>query len=177
MKKSSSSFFLPAAVAATLSVGIPSAFAGGPDLERAGFPSYGRQLSDTSSVEKADREGDGFSRFASPSTDGRTTGAVATVQGVKTYAEGDGYSQFTVKFDASTVAEASHSSLPCAIALSDGSTLHVFPNGKMGMENRYGNASYMKAGEVMKAADGTAIIMNGNEVQQTDILLRGSSRG
>ena len=57
-----------------------------------------------------------------------------------------------------------------SVELADGSTLHVFRDGKMGMEDRFGRAFLMKEGQVMKARDGTTIEMKGNEAQRVDAL-------
>jgi hypothetical protein len=50
------------------------------------------------------------------------------------------------------------------IQLNDGSTVHVFADGKMGMESKFGSAAYMQPGHVMETKDGKKIVMNGNEV-------------
>lgn len=59
-----------------------------------------------------------------------------------------------------------------SIPLKDGSTVHVFENGKMAMEDKLGRAVYMSDGEVMQTTDGQKIIMRGNEVARLDILLK-----
>ena len=65
-----------------------------------------------------------------------------------------------------------------SIELKDGSTIHVFKDGKMGMEDKYGRAAYMESGHVMETKDGKKIIMEGNEVWRVDELLNPvSSRG
>ncbi len=58
-----------------------------------------------------------------------------------------------------------------SIQLKDGSTVHVFADGKMAMENQVGRAVYMEPGQVMQAKDGKTIAMNGNEVARLDQLL------
>ena len=58
-----------------------------------------------------------------------------------------------------------------SIPLKDGSTVHVFENGKMAMEDALGRARYMSDGEVMETSDGQKIIMRGNEVARLDMLL------
>ena len=58
-----------------------------------------------------------------------------------------------------------------SIELTDGTTLYVFKNGKMGMENKKGRAATMKSGRVMEAKDGQKYIMVGNEVARLDYLL------
>ncbi|MFA6312285.1 MAG: periplasmic Cu(I)/Cu(II)-binding protein CopK [Sterolibacterium sp.] len=63
------------------------------------------------------------------------------------------------------------------IELKDGSTLYIFKDGKMGMENKFGGWSLsMEPGQVMEAKDGTKIIMNGNEIWRVDHLLRAANR-
>ena len=59
-----------------------------------------------------------------------------------------------------------------SVAMKDGSTMYVFKDGKMGMENKGGAASTMKAGEVMEGKDGQRYIMVGNEVARLDWLLK-----
>jgi hypothetical protein len=56
------------------------------------------------------------------------------------------------------------SSLKERVPLKDGSTVYVFDNGRMGMENRYGQAAYMPEGQEMVTAAGKTIRMMGNEV-------------
>jgi len=58
------------------------------------------------------------------------------------------------------------------IGLQDGSTAYVFQNGKMAVENKYGEAISTKPGTSLKAQDGSTITMNGNEVARLNGLLR-----
>ncbi len=58
-----------------------------------------------------------------------------------------------------------------SIALKDGSTVHVFPNGKMAMESRYGKVAWMEDGQVMETVNGEKIIMKGNETARLDAVL------
>ncbi len=51
-----------------------------------------------------------------------------------------------------------------SVQLTDGSTVHVFGDGKMAMEDKYGRAVYMEPGHAMQTTDGKTIVMNGNEV-------------
>jgi uncharacterized protein YdeI (BOF family) len=60
--------------------------------------------------------------------------------------------------------------------LKDGSTVYIFKDGKMGMEDKFGRAAYMAPGHVMETKDGQKIIMNGNEVWRVDKLLYGTRR-
>lgn len=50
------------------------------------------------------------------------------------------------------------------IALKDGSTVHVFKDGRMGMEGAYGRPVRMDPGTVMQTKDGQKITMRGDEV-------------
>lgn len=61
---------------------------------------------------------------------------------------------------------------PGAHLLKDGTTVHVFADGKMGMENRYGVTVPMKEGEIMQTQDGHKFEMKGNELARTSDLLR-----
>lgn len=57
-----------------------------------------------------------------------------------------------------------------SIQLADGATVHVFDNGKMAMEDKFGRAAYMAPGHAMQTRDGKAVVMNGNEVARLDQL-------
>ena len=48
--------------------------------------------------------------------------------------------------------------------LKDGTTLHVFKDGKMSMESKVGKTTSMKEGVSMETKDGQKIMMKGNEV-------------
>jgi|GEM_PF-1349107 hypothetical protein len=63
------------------------------------------------------------------------------------------------------------------VALKDGSTVYVFNDGKMGMENKYGHASQMGEGHVMETKDGQTMTMVGNETARTDKVLRAQYYG
>ena len=58
-----------------------------------------------------------------------------------------------------------------SVQLKDGSTVHVFADGKMAMEDKFGRASFMAPGQAMQTRDGQTIVMNGNEVARLDQLL------
>ncbi len=64
-----------------------------------------------------------------------------------------------------------------SIDLKDGSTVHVFKDGKMGMENPYGHVVSMDEGMVMEAKDGRKIVMKGNETGRLYLALRPEYRG
>ena len=63
-----------------------------------------------------------------------------------------------------------------SIPLKDGSTLYIFKDGKMGMEDKLGRVMSMKQGKVMETQDGKKIIMTGNEVWRLDEMLHGGHR-
>jgi len=58
------------------------------------------------------------------------------------------------------------------IPLQDGSIVYVFKDGKMGLESKYGRATYTEPGTTLKAQDGTEFTMVGNEVGRLDTLLK-----
>lgn len=64
-----------------------------------------------------------------------------------------------------------------AIELKDGSTVYLFKDGKMGMEDKFGRAVRMKEGHVMETKDGQRIIMVGDEVARLDTILHLQHRG
>lgn len=64
-----------------------------------------------------------------------------------------------------------------SIQLKDGSTVQVFADGKMAMEDKFGRAVYMEPGHVMQTKDGTQLAMNGNEVARLDQLLSNNNIG
>ena len=63
------------------------------------------------------------------------------------------------------------------IELKDGSTVYIFKDGKMGMEDKLGRAVRMKQGQVMEAKDGQKIMMHGDEVWRLDNILHQNHRG
>lgn len=62
------------------------------------------------------------------------------------------------------------------IELKDGSTVHLFKDGKMAMEDKYGRVISMKPGQVMDTKDGKRIIMIGNEVVRLEPILHGDHK-
>lgn len=62
-------------------------------------------------------------------------------------------------------------------ALKDGSTVYIFKDGKMGVENPFGRVVSVKEGQVLEAKDGTKITMKGNEVFRLDKALNADRRG
>lgn len=62
-----------------------------------------------------------------------------------------------------------------AIEMKDGSTVYIFKDGKMAMENKLGKTVRMKPGHVMEAKDGQRIIMVGDEVARLESLMRAQS--
>lgn len=63
------------------------------------------------------------------------------------------------------------------IDMKDGSTLYIFKDGKMAMEDKLGRVAHMKKDVVMETKDGQKIIMHGNEVARLDNLLHESHHG
>lgn len=57
------------------------------------------------------------------------------------------------------------------IDLKDGSSLYVFKDGKMAMEDRYGRATRMEQGVVMETIDGQQIKMQSDEVARLNSLI------
>lgn len=51
-----------------------------------------------------------------------------------------------------------------SIALKDGSTVHIYKDGKMAMEDKHGRPQHMKEGHAMETKDGQKIMMKGNEM-------------
>ncbi len=64
-----------------------------------------------------------------------------------------------------------------SLQLKDGSTVHVFADGKMAMQDQFGRAVYMEPGHAMQTKDGKQITMNGNEVARLDQLLANNHIG
>lgn len=64
-----------------------------------------------------------------------------------------------------------------SIELRDGSTLHIFKDGKMAKEDAFGRAVYLKRGEVLTAKDGRQITAVGNEVARLERLLKDGHTG
>ena len=58
------------------------------------------------------------------------------------------------------------------IEMKDGSTVYIFKDGKMAMEDKVGRAMRMKKDTVMETKDGQKIIMHGDEVMRLDSLLK-----
>lgn len=83
---------------------------------------------------------------------------------------------FTTVVALSSIA-ADMSDIVKSYALKDGSTVHIFKDGKMGVENPFGRAVSVKEGQVLEAKDGTKITMRGNEVIRLDSALNRDRRG
>ena len=58
------------------------------------------------------------------------------------------------------------------IDLKDGSTVYIFKDGKMAMEDKLGRAVRMKKDTVMETKDGQKIMMHGDEVMRLESLLK-----
>ena len=57
------------------------------------------------------------------------------------------------------------------VELKDGSTVYIFKDGKMAMENKYGRVESMAPGHVMEAKNGVKITMQADEVARLNTLL------
>ena len=55
------------------------------------------------------------------------------------------------------------------IELKNGMFLNLYRDGKMAMENTFGQSVHMPAGQAMQARDGRSITMNGNETIRVEI--------
>ena len=65
-----------------------------------------------------------------------------------------------------------------SIEVKDGSTVYIFKDGKMAMEDKLGRTVRMKKDTVMETKDGQKILMHGDEVMRLENILRpASSRG
>jgi hypothetical protein len=62
------------------------------------------------------------------------------------------------------------------IEMKDGSTLYIFKDKKMSMEDKNGRATRMKPGHVMETKDGQQLMMVGDEVARLDWLLNEGHR-
>ena len=60
------------------------------------------------------------------------------------------------------------SDVKARIPLKDGSTLYIFKDGKMGMEDKAGRPSFMESGQIMETKDGKKFIMKGNEIYRVE---------
>jgi len=58
-----------------------------------------------------------------------------------------------------------------SIELKDGSTVYIFKDGKMAMEDKVGRTVRMKKDTVMEAKDGQKIMMHGDEVMRLESYL------
>lgn len=63
-----------------------------------------------------------------------------------------------------------------SVKLKDGSTVYLFKDGKMGMENKFGKVVRMKEGHVMETADGQRVIMVGDEVARLESVMRAGNK-
>lgn len=58
------------------------------------------------------------------------------------------------------------------VPLQDGTSVHIFRDGKMAMEDKFGRTVSMPEGQAMVALDGQAIRMVGNETARLDSIRR-----
>lgn len=59
-----------------------------------------------------------------------------------------------------------------SIELKDGSTVHIFKDGKMSMEDKLGRTVRMERDTVMETKDGQKILMQGDEIMRLEDILR-----
>lgn len=64
-----------------------------------------------------------------------------------------------------------------SIPLKDGSTVYIFKDGKMAMEDKLGRSTPMKAGHVMETKDGQKVVMVGNELARLDWIRKSEQGG
>ena len=73
--------------------------------------------------------------------------------------------------------DAARASAKQVIELKDGSTLYVFQDGKMAVENQYGRAKRVNEGTALESKDGQKFTMNSDEVARLAGLLKEGHRG
>ncbi len=64
-----------------------------------------------------------------------------------------------------------------SVELKDGSTVYLFKDGKMAMEDKSGRVVRMKEGHVMDTKDGQRVIMIGDEVARLDSIFKFAKAG
>ena len=64
-----------------------------------------------------------------------------------------------------------------SVELKDGSTVYLFKDGKMAMEDKGGRVVPMKAGHVMETKDGQRVIMIGDEVARLESIFKFTNAG
>lgn len=89
--------------------------------------------------------------------------------------------QFAVAVAAMSIAFSALAADPKQVAksyeLKDGSTVYIFKDGKMAMEDKQGRVFSMKEGKVMETKDGQKIMMKGNELWRLEDVLHGQHTG
>lgn len=58
-----------------------------------------------------------------------------------------------------------------SVALSDGGTLHIFQNGQMALETKFGSIGELQAGQQLQTQDGRTLTANGNETGRLSMML------
>lgn len=64
-----------------------------------------------------------------------------------------------------------------SVELKDGSTVYLFKDGKMAMEDKSGRVVRMKEGHVMETKDGQRVVMIGDEVARLDSIFKFTKGG
>lgn len=83
---------------------------------------------------------------------------------------------FTLLAAATTAFAVDLANVASKFELKDGTTVYVFKDGKMSMEDRVGRVVGMKPGHVMETKDGQKIIMIGNELARLETI-KAAERG
>ena len=73
---------------------------------------------------------------------------------------------------ATTVLAQPLSNLDRSVVLQEGSTVYIFKDGKMGMEDKLGRVVSMTQGHVMQTGGGQSITMVGNETARLSSFLK-----
>lgn len=82
-----------------------------------------------------------------------------------------------VLFSANAATAANMANVEKSFPLKDGSTVYIFKDGKMAMEDKLGRTVPMKPGHVMQTKDGQSILMVGNELARLDWIKRSDLGG
>ncbi|NMG29959.1 periplasmic Cu(I)/Cu(II)-binding protein CopK [Aromatoleum evansii] len=78
---------------------------------------------------------------------------------------------------AASVFAVDQSTVEKSYQLKDGSTVYVFKDGKMAMENKFGRVARMEEGHVMETKDGQKIMMKGDEIWRLERALHPNRGG
>lgn len=62
------------------------------------------------------------------------------------------------------------------IQLKDGGSLHIFKDGKMAKESKFGRAEFIAIGQTLETSDGQSVTVNSNEVARLGLLIKKGHR-